>query len=415
MQRRTPDLCAKWMSGRDPEPIIQSYVAGVRQADRLSEDYAKMALAWAIRFDERISSRERPLIAEYALFHAWDGDDLSKKNIIKLATKFERASLRRKQQDYVLVTSINFVRPPEPYRWKIDGCFITISSDLPRRFRRKQLVEQSAPEGYPGLPDNYSWVRVRLSARSAIDAAERAIRSLTALRGMWNYIVNFQTYDSLILRKKQPFNKIVCGPIHTLHDVNGSPVEHPLWFDPHYQQPRPLFNIRKFHNQLKTDEAKLRSIIKRKPAPDGFAEVFARYAEALDRPEAETSFLRLWAVLEFIGGNQCSYDQIVKRVTYLCDNPDLAKQELTYAKDLRNSHVHHNEAIDAGGIAVYVLRVYVDILLDFVFSPPSKALTLAQSLEILDQPRDVAEINRRIDVLRRAKALQSSRVARSAP
>jgi hypothetical protein len=88
------------------------------------------------------------------------------------------------------------------------------------------------------LPDDYSVVCVKVSAKSTYSAYVRALTALDVLRGIWNWIINCRTDMTLQIGgvcEFKPINRIRLGPVHTVHLPDGSLATKEWWYQPSFE------------------------------------------------------------------------------------------------------------------------------------------------------------------------------------
>jgi hypothetical protein len=118
----------------------------------------------------------------------------------------------------------------------------------------------------------------------------------------------------------------------------------------------------------------------------------------LDSFEWETSFLRLWGVLETLTGTQPyeSHDLTVKRAAFLYADPEreLHMQVLNHLRHYRNRSVHRGEGSETIEAYMYQLKRYVEVLLFFHLTSDYRFESLAKAAEFLDLPPKPADLRR---------------------
>lgn len=121
-------------------------------------------------------------------------------------------------------------------RVRLDGASITFARVPPRRFKPPDRVRRNKVHHGPS-PSGYWAVWVKLRSRDAFSAGVRALRALDFLRGIWNFRVNHGSWRVSFGAGNGPFNRILPGPIHTLHHPSGRPADDHTWWEPGYVQP----------------------------------------------------------------------------------------------------------------------------------------------------------------------------------
>jgi hypothetical protein len=99
------------------------------------------------------------------------------------------------------------------------------------------LAERAHNYIHGEIPDYYTAARVSVRARSAHEAVEQGLDALDLLRGMWNFVINQRVWFRLHRGASKPFNQILLGPLHTLHEPGGKLAVDSFWYEPDYVGP----------------------------------------------------------------------------------------------------------------------------------------------------------------------------------
>ena len=125
-----------------------------------------------------------------------------------------------------------------------------------------------------------------------------------------------------------------------------------------------------------------------------------RYVRALDAFDAEESFLKLWATLEYLTLKHRS-EETVGRASFITKEPEYHRQVLTNLGHLRNRAVHGGEASQQRETHIYQLKQYVENLLDFHFRESRHFDRPEEATEVLDLPPNSSKLRnmrRRLDI-----------------
>jgi len=206
-------------------------------------------------------------------------------------------------------------------RYVLATCLsISSSASLPRLYfqgqkhRTEIIFESSLPEDYQEAAaeilakasnvhsaihlKKYLSTRIHISARSDAGAAEEALNLLAWVRGIWNLHLNRKTLHSIaytddpLTKKPSPVNKIVLGPIHTLHRIGGELVPGKYWYESRY------YAAREPYNPSTQDTVNIYNALqyaRRSYAASQYSEILMdaviRYARALDGWDWSNAFL----------------------------------------------------------------------------------------------------------------------------
>ena len=350
-----------------------------------SEPFDKTTMIW------QGLSRAKPDITRDSLIHALN-DVLS-------------ASLSRKNEKYVLVSSIS-ARPLSKTR-NVKSLSLTISfyqNSLPKKFASHgSLLEKNRKiESVIDEPASYIPLSVEVIAKSKREAANRALYEIDLLRGIWCLFVNPYMQISFFGPKRGPINVIRLGNCHTLHKKNGENTSGTSWFEHNYLPAKPYKP--KPQNQHARHTRIILQRLRKANYKTELADSIVAFARALDEPEPSVAFLRLWSALEsLVTPNQADYSALVKRCSFLFADHEYQQQILEHLREFRNSIVHTTqEQIDAR-TNCYHLQSFFSALIWFLINNGTNFSTLAEANEFLDLPNDQESIVRRIKLLQKAK------------
>jgi hypothetical protein len=227
------------------------------------------------------------------------------------------------------------------------------------------------------------------SGRSPEEAGILALDSIDLLRGIWNFALNRKKHVIFHAGKRDPINKILLGPLHSLHSPNGKRLPDPFWYDPTYVEPVSPIDLTRNWDELRRFEKLIRKRLSRSHSKLFFEEASRRYVRALDERSHETSFLKLWSLLEYLTRtiNQ-SYDVTIKRAASLWTDRAFHKEVLQHLRDHRNSAVHSDQANEEITKLLYQLKRYVEGLLQFHVFQGHKFANLEEITSFLDLPTD---------------------------
>ena len=224
--------------------------------------------------------------------------------------------------------------------------------------------------------------------------ASSSRRETGTLRGIWNLKLNSQTVARFSSGPPRPVNEILAGAIHTVHRPDGSLVDpQTYWYEPTVRRYLPAVDLTKKWDSITSEERVVRHRIRRSNYGANLASALSRYARALDGSDYESSFLKLWGLLEFLTHTESArYEDTIKRCLFATRDRELERQVLEHLRDRRNHSVHAAPSRESfGDDLLYQLKGYVEWLLKFhLFSRPSFR-SLADAAEFLSLPHDPAE------------------------
>jgi len=412
---------ARWKrEGYDPKLLV-SKLEDARQetpgggvisfAGSPSFEDAALAVESGVEFVANIPESDQRSIVSAAMFTA--PAPLTPSSLISEINKRARDFLRESERAYVLVSSISARYFPQLNRSEVSGHRIYFRRSLPRHLRvgRGQAEDRTGRYLLGSLPNSahpserYTAVWVHTWGRSNWEAADRAIDTLDLLRGIWNLIMNHRLWSRTTGGARRPVNQILLGPIHSLHHLDGSLASEVDWYESDYINPVQSRQLSKRWTEVKRAEDTLRLALKRSAYAVQLEDALRRYTRALDSFDWDTSFLRLWGLLETLTGTAPheSHQLTVKRAAFLYADPErkLHVQVLNHLRHYRNRSVHGGENSATIEAYMYQLKRYVELLLLFHLTSSYRFESIARAAEFLDLPPDPAELRRMIEERRK--------------
>jgi len=260
----------------------------------------------------------------------------------------------------------------------------------------------------------YRLVKVRTIGRSKHEAVHNAMKSVNLLRGLWSLFATYRswsvTYSNTPQRK--PIGVIHTGPIHTLHLPNGALAENDLyWYEPAYTEDQPIFRPADGWQELDKNRRRATRQLSTLKYGGDLEGILIRYVDALDQPDHNIAFLKMWGILERITNSLgTNYDETINRAVWIYsrDNRQLAKDLLQSLRYRRNQYVHSGDSCTESDQVAYMIKFYLDPHLLNLISNPFNVASIEEYGELLSLPTE-------IDILdnRKAKLSQALRWLRS--
>lgn len=359
-----------------------------------------------INIDKEVPEIEKRRIINQATFKAGAKGNISAKSILSEIGRLERAYLLTPEKKYRLLTEISISRWCQLPKVYFDGSCIVIHAHLNKASRnaRNKLLINAKRSITADVPRDYAAVSVSVAARSTAEATDKALDRLDFIRGVWNLWRNRGRTFRMSSGKRSPVNSILLGPIHTLHNSNGTLATKLWWYEPQYQGPIKLYNEKAKIESMYKYKAKFRRLLRKSNYAPEIVHAVVRYVRALDTRDWDDSFLRLWGVLEFLTGTLSdSYKVTIRRASYMFSDKEYAHQVLSHLKDYRNKSIHAgSESSDIESL-MYQLKRYVEVLIEFHVGNKYIFSSIADAAEFMDLPNDKRSIDRKIKRLRYAK------------
>jgi hypothetical protein len=323
--------------------------------------------------------------------------------------------------EFVLATSLSGLATWRERPWlndeiEVSGCRIALARALPEhlheghetskaRMRDYVFGEYPDPTSSRGLRYTAAWVSTK--GRSVHEAAARALDALDLLRAIWNFSLNRQQWERITSERRRPVNRVIPGPVHSLHLPDGSLASEIDWYEHDYVEPIPGNVLQGRWRRVERDAEKITKLLGRSAYRDEIEGFLRRYTRALDTREWESAFVRLWGLLEGMTGTGPTDDHsvTVERAAfhYAARERDLHEQVLKHLKNYRHGSVHADESSEAIEKYLYQLKRYVEGLLLFHLQshPASNPgfSSFEEGVRFLSQPADPAAAKRRISDL----------------
>ena len=359
----------------------------------------------SIDFDKSssIPDFEKMKIFSNAAFSCGEKGEITKSNLLKEIHIEKNKYLNKPCCSYILATTFTIDYTKNIKSVKIDSSTVTFSKSLPHKFNReidKEKLKNFVSEIHPKF---FTSIRVRISARSDSEAAEKALESINFLKGLWNFHLNSKISARINSGKRSPINKIRLGPVHTLHDLNGKIASPFYWYEPQYFHDTSPFKQKINWEKLKEEEKLIRKLIIKSPYGEDLRNSFVRYAQAFDSTDYEFTYLKLWGILEHltntVGGK---YDNTIRRTIFLYKDRAFQRQILEHLRNYRNLSVHSDKSSEQIETMVFQLKRYVEKLIFFHLNNTGKFNKLSEACDFLDLPTDHSILKNKISLYRKA-------------
>lgn len=314
-----------------------------------------------------------------------------------------RKELSTRNDDYVLSSSLSLSRAGLPSSIKVLGAAISFHPDgFTRRYKdaREKAKQQKLP--IQDTPAAYLAVRVRIRDTSPQAGAQQAIDRLDLLRGLLALHVNLTMQITFGGPTSfEPINLVRCGGVHVVHNTRGELASEAVWFEPNFR-PAKIY-------ALKRPEAILRAVkisLKRVASVSygrQLTDAIVRAARALDEPDSNSAFLKLWAALEsLMTPSHADYNALVRRCAFLYEESDYHAQVLEHLREYRNTSVHSGVEAGDDRVNCFLLQAYFRATVHFYISHARVFESLTEAHEFLDLPSDRAKLTGKMKTLRRA-------------
>ena len=237
-------------------------------------------------------------------------------------------------------------------------------------------------------------------------AAQRALDSLDLVRGIWNLFLT-PAFRLTLKGAGGPLNRILLGPIRTIHHRDGSPASPVYWFDPSWSTPVKPISIGSKISQLKSFEQDIRHRLKGHPYRKNLEIAIRRYARALDHRDHHLSVTELWALLEYLTGTtKARYDDTIRRTAFVFRLADRQKIHLEHLRRWRNRIVHSAQGSSHAELLAQQCKHSVEALLRFHLFVKHGCGSLHEAGNLLAMTTDTAAV---VAMERRARFVRGYR------
>lgn len=364
-------------------------------------------IASVIKFEfqsAKISEIDENRIVSEAILAVARKERITKKSLSGEVHRKEAEFLAKIPQKYILATTLTCQYFKEIRTVRLANVSLTFNHKLPINFTKHQDNDKLL-EFVPELTPKFSTAtKISLKARSEYEAIERALEAVDFLRGIWNYILNRQIYKKISFGNRKPINNIRLGPVHTLHHPNGNLASSQFWYEPDYYKDtgRPFKRID--WNWLKKEEKYIREVINLSSYGTDLSKAFVRYTKAMDTNDYDATFLKLWALLEFLTDTDGSnYEKTIQRTVFIFAQKDkyreLNKQILQHLRLHRNRAIHTSHSPDDIVSYSFQLKRFVEYLLTFHIHHERKFASIEEAGNFLDLSQEVGELQTKINLL----------------
>lgn len=354
----------------------------------------------------------RDLISN-SLFKIAKDKQLTSENLLTEINKEIRAFLSVPLERYVLFTSISLPYVIKIPTIKTNTSLIKFDQTVPREY-----VEERAKLGTriqhllnAEIPMSYHPVRIFVNTRSTFDAVNAGLDELDFTRAIWNWFYNRKSNMRHSSGRLQPVNKILLGPVHTIHKPSGNLAEDNFWYEPNYLG-EPIFPNRDINANdfMKFYKSVKRHLLNHAYSAD-LKQAFILYTRALDMSNWNESFLRLWSVLEFLtssSNEDSNNSKSIARAAYIYQNRDYQFQILKHLKNYRNRSVHFSENTLGIETLLYQLKNVVENLLSFHLRNTFHFENINETCAFLDMPSDLDALKKRLILTKHSLKLRLS-------
>lgn len=365
-----------WRSTEHADALLNHLGKGRRQSMDGAVSYSGVAfgneellIERALEFSGSLALADRHGFVRRALFAPLRAGETFRDGLLR-SVRSEVANHHRKPlKRFTFATELSLAPGVRLPSFKLGHVHISLplSGHRTLRAERREIL-RDAPGVHGPLPSDYRLLTATATARTGNEAVALAHNAVDLLRSFWNFHLNRGSIYRWSAVPLTPMNALVLHPIHTLHGVLTKGGHDLYWYQFEYKQPnRPKTLTDSGNAALLRNTQRIRVLLARCKYSQWLEDAFLRYGRALDRPDMEEAFHRLWAVLELLTATPPGhgYESTIRRASAIWNNGRLARVTLESLRSIRNELVHRGAEVPLAEASVSRLKRFVEELLLF--------------------------------------------------
>ncbi|MCP4748798.1 MAG: hypothetical protein GY874_22105 [Desulfobacteraceae bacterium] len=335
--------------------------------NRTIEDYQDILVLNA-RFNSDVPNKMQTEIVRKSIFTACDMGKSHSGVISEKIKSLEKDYLHKPKNTYCLLKTISILYGSFLKKVSINNATITFHKRKPKYFENEDADKMACSIVGSEILKNFTYVKVRVSARCENKAIETAATEFDFIRGIWNFTINKKfgirkTLSGLPMR----INKIVCGPCCTVHKNDGSRESGSFWHDTNISREFRILDIQKEYDFCKKDEVCIRKKSKHHSMGFFIKKIFIRYASSLDDENMTNTFIRLWSLLELVTKTEnANYSITIQRASLIFIDKQTVKITLNNLRNKRNDIIHSGRNFDSSEQDSYSLLSIINSIILFL-------------------------------------------------
>ncbi len=248
-------------------------------------------------------------------------------------------------------------------------------------------------------PPGYARVSVTTKAKSDSAAFSKAMRGLDLLRALLCMMGNPYMSFSFGGMASRPLNVVRMGPVTTVHSPSGALMSDRFWYDASYVEAR-IHRPKGVDVLIENVQFTLNKLAAGSDF-DAIVDPLLRYVRALDEPDPNNAFVRLWSALEaLIAPGRQPNEKIVKRASFLFVDDDYDRQVLEHLRERRNLNVHASEGHEEATLHCYQLQYYFVKAAWVFIKHMGSGCSVDDVRAMLDLPSDPVQLARHLELAR---------------
>jgi hypothetical protein len=304
-------------------------------------------------------------------------------------------------QNFVIVSTISCPSSAYGCSIKSNGIVIKLHKKPPSKYSFHDVVSHFENMLDIESPKGYGFVTIHLRAKSTYEAFCAAFDELDYIRGIWNFYINMRIYMKIASNRSGHINKIVTGPVGTIHSKDGQLISNSeYWANENFNNSNKAPDISPEEwAKIKNYEYSTRKKISSSKYGDRIKKAIIGYCQALDINNHQESFLRLWSLVEYITFTDSgTSDLAIRRICSLYSDTVATKAILEYFREIRNSWVHAGIIFNNALQNIFLIKRYIEKVISFHVQKGIHFPSINEAMLFLDLPFDNSEIRSRIKI-----------------
>lgn len=407
------DISVKKETKAEPTQAINEYLnalaKGVTNYIRYKDSFH--TILTSIKCEQEITYYDRKAILINAEKNLRKTKIFTKNDLLKELNKEGNKYFNASTQTYVLVSSISVNRNSQLHNINLNDGLVSFTDTNKYLAKRTVLLQANGIKNRINLPSLYKEVEIKVQSKSISNAIQLGIDSLDLYRSISNLCINNHHYKPITTFKNyqpdyhSPINKILSGPIHTLHKLDGDLATDTYYWDEEYRKPVVTYrysNIEHVSDYIHNVRNLLSSIrLNNEKYYRDLVDAILQYGRALDYYDRGISVLMLWGTLEKLTNiiDGFNSDTTIRRVSFLYKDRTRQKEILKVMRELRNFLAHTKGMVELEEIDYWTARasIFVQDLIEVHLNNAFSSMNEAG--EIMQLPNDSEELDNKIEEL----------------
>jgi hypothetical protein len=408
----------KWKPGSDPRVLINHInqewnKKSIEQgfASIFITEYQSLLIHSLINFPPEIPDFLGLNIIKSYLYKSITTKNTNPDKLLQAISAELELYLRQELKKYVVFTSLSIPQTIKINPYYYNNSTIRFCDTKKNLFsiNAKGVIDRAKIGFRCEVPSNYLPVRITVNARSFEESFPIAENTLNVFRALANFALKFNQI-TVSTGPSDPINKIVTGPIHTIHYTNGKNVDPEIWwYENAYsgQITHLISNQDVYDKMIRFVRMATRRLIKH-PYRVFLEDVLIRYVQAMDSRDPLATSLKLWGIIESLTGSEDrKSDKLISRATFFFKDRKYYTWELNHLREFRNLVTHHGKSTPNEESYAYLFKKYADVLIRFHLLNNFHFDSIHEAFDLLDAPSDLKLISSKEKNLRISKKIFS--------